>query len=137
MRDILIVGVILACLPVGLVAPYYGMLVYTWLSYMYPHTYAWGFAQTFPLAKLSALSAIIGTILAREADLSPLRRREPILMVMLWGTFTVSTAFAFFPADALNQWQDVSKLILMALLTAVLLTTQQRVRYFLLVVGLS
>jgi putative inorganic carbon (hco3(-)) transporter len=137
MRDYVIVGVILACLPVGLVAPYYGMLVYTWLSYMYPYTYAWGFAQTFPMARLTALSAIAGTILTRKVDFAPLRQRELVLMLLLGSVYTLSSAFAFYPQQAWNQWQEVAKLFVMGVLTAILLTDHQRIRYFLLLVALS
>jgi len=136
-RDYLIVAVILASLPVGVINPYYGILVYAWVSYMYPQMLGWSFAQTFPVAKLAALSTCAGTFLNRAADLTPLREREIIAMVLLWCTFTLSSVFAVYQTEAWRQWQDVSKLIVMSLLTATLLTDQKKTRYFLLVVALS
>jgi putative inorganic carbon (HCO3(-)) transporter len=137
MRDYLIVAFVVGSLPVGLFRPYYGLLVYAWISYMNPHLWAWSFAQTFPVAKLSALSALGGSALAGAASPAPLRYRENVMMLLLWGMFTMSTIFAIYPAQAWAKWQDVSKLILMGLLTSMLLRDRQRVRLFLLVVAFS
>src|SRR5437016_507926 len=118
MRDYFVVLVFVASLPVALVRPYFGILVYAWISYMYPHQLAWSFAQTFPGAKLTAIAALAGTFFRREGDSAPLFKRESIAMVFVWFTFTVSTFFSVHPDDAWIKWQDVSKLILMALLTS-------------------
>lgn len=137
MRDYAVVLILVAAFPVGLIRPYFGLLVYTWVSFMYPHMLAWSFAQSFPAAKLAAISTIIGTLVNRAGDTAPLRQRETAAMVLLWCTFTVSSVFAFYPEWAWDQWQDVSKVIFMAVLTSMLITSRERVRYLLLVIGLS
>ena len=58
MRDYLLVGFVVASVPIGLLVPYYALLVYAWISYMYPQMYVWGFGQTFPSAKLMACAAV-------------------------------------------------------------------------------
>src|SRR5574342_81234 len=108
MRDYLVISIILLSLPIGIIKPYFGILVYAWVTYMYPQELTWSFAQTFPVAKLAALSAFAGTFINRSADLTPFVKRENILMILLWCMFTVSTAFAVYPDDAWVQWQDVS-----------------------------
>src|SRR5438132_6232310 len=100
MRDYLLTFLILVNVPIGIVQPYYGLLVYCWVSYMYPHLLTWSFARTLPVAKLSAASALIGTLLVRTRDTAPLRQRESVAMALLWLTFTISTFFAFYPAEA-------------------------------------
>jgi len=137
MRDILVVGLIAASLPVGLIRPYYAMLTYAWISYMYPHMLAWGFARTFPGARLTALSAIAGVVITRSGDTAVLRQRENVAMMLLWCVFTVTTLVALNPVEAWPQWQDASKLIVMGLVASVLLTDHNRLRCFLLVVALS
>jgi probable O-glycosylation ligase (exosortase A-associated) len=137
MRDYALVGFILASLPVGLFIPFYALLVYAWISYMYPHMYTWSFGQTFPSAKLMALVAIFGAAINKDGDFRPLRRPESIAMMLLFVCFTVSTFFAIQPEQAWSRWQDVSKLVIMALVSSVLLTTQKRMRIFLIVVALS
>ena len=137
MRDYLVISIILVSLPIGIIRPYYGILVYAWVTYMYPQMLAWSFAQTFPVAKLAALSACAGIVINLAADLAPLPKRENIVMVLLWCMFTFSSVFAVYQREAWKQWQDVSKLILMSLLTSTMLTDRKKVRYFLLVVALS
>src|SRR5215831_16676983 len=135
MRDYIFILFIAPSLPIGFVRPYYGMLLYTWLSFMYPHALTWLYAEG-PWAKLAALSTIAGTVVHGAGSIAPLRRRESLLMVLVWCTFTISTIFAINPS-AWDKWQDVSKLILMGLLTSTLLTEKSRMRYFLLTIALS
>src|SRR5438309_11492641 len=113
MRDFLVIGVVLASLPIGLFRPFYGLLVYAWISYMNPHMLAWSFAQTFPVAKLSSLSVLAGIFLSGQFNLKPLHQRELKLMLLVWGTFSVSTVFAFYFNDAWTAWKEVSKVLLM------------------------
>src|SRR5439155_9833206 len=137
MRDYLIITVILASLPVGLFRPFYGLLVYAWISYMYPHELAWSFAQTFPVARLSAFSVMGGMLLSAEGNFAAVRQRENIWMLLLWVAFTVSSVFAINQIPAWNKWQDVSKLIVMSVFASMLLRDRKRVRYFLKVIALS
>src|SRR5215831_9608792 len=137
MRDYVVVFIIAASFPVAFMRPYYGLLVYTWISYMYPHMLAWSFAQQFPGAKLTAIATIAGAFFTREGDNRPLFQRETIAAMLVWAAFTLSTIFAFHPVESWNKWLDVSKVILMALLTSTLLTTEKRLNYFAMVVALS
>src|SRR5262249_24085532 len=98
---------------------------------------SWSFARSMPVAKLSGIGVLIGIVLQRCGDTRPLRQRENVLMVVLFVLFTLSSLFAFYPDRAWPKWQEVSKIILMALVTSTMLTDRKRLRYFLLVVALS
>jgi probable O-glycosylation ligase (exosortase A-associated) len=137
MRDYLLLLILSAAIPVGLFRPYYGVLVYAWISYMYPHELTWGFARTLPAAKLAALATAAGIVLTGSVNLKPLRQRENVLMILLWGIFTFSSFFAINSSLAWSKWNEVSKLIVMALLTAMLLTDEKRIRYFFLLIAFS
>ena len=137
MRDYLLTSFVIGSLPICLFRPYYGLLLYAWLSYMYPQSMAWSLGQSLPFAKSVAIATVLGTVLNGVGDLSPLRRRETVLMICLWSVFTFSTIFAINPNEAWPEWQDVSKLIIMALLGSTFLTDRKRMRYFLLVVAIS
>src|SRR5262245_19458558 len=97
MRDYLVIALVLASLPIGLFRPFYGLLVYAWISFMAPQELAWTFAQTFPVAKLSALSVMAGTLLNGAVNFRPLRERENLAMVFLLLIFTMSTVFSVYP----------------------------------------
>jgi putative inorganic carbon (HCO3(-)) transporter len=137
MRDILIISVVLLSLPVGLVEPFYGATVYAWVSYFYPHLWAWSYALTFPIAKLAALSTLGGMGIRRSWSLSPVKQREILLMLLLLGWFALSSLFAFYPAEAWNKWQDMVKIVVMAVATAMLITNRNQLRIILLVIALS
>ena len=137
MRDYILIGFVLASLPIGLIRPYYGLLVYAWISYMYPHLLTWSFAQSFPVGKFSAISAIVGTVIRQAGDTAPLRQRESVLLLLFFFSFTFSGFFAFYPDDAWAKWQDVTKIVAMAFVASTLLTDQRKLKYFLLVIAFS
>jgi probable O-glycosylation ligase (exosortase A-associated) len=138
MRDYVLISIVFASLPIGLFRPFYGLLVYAWISYMYPHELAWSFAKTLPFAKLSALSVMGGLLFAPSTvNMAALRQRENVYMLLLWATFTFSTIFAVYPQAAWYRWQDASKLILMSVLASLLLRDRFRIRYFLLIIAFS
>ncbi|MCI0720134.1 MAG: putative O-glycosylation ligase, exosortase A system-associated, partial [Acidobacteria bacterium] len=72
-----------------------------------------------------------------DGDFQPLRQRESLLMIVFMGCFTLSTLFAIYPGRAQPEWLNMAKIILMALFTATLLTSEKRLRAFFLVVAFS
>lgn len=137
MRDYLLAVVIIASLPIGIFRPFYGALLYAWISYMNPHLLAWSFVRTWPVAKIAGISTLIGATFQRDGDSRPLREPESVLMIVLFLIFTFSSIFSFYPNLAWSGWFNMGKIILMSLLTSTLLTDQKRLRYFFLVVGFS
>jgi putative inorganic carbon (hco3(-)) transporter len=137
MRDYLLAVFLLASVPVGLVRPFYGLLVYAWVSYMYPQMYMWSFAQYLPGAKLMAGATIAGAVIKGDIDVAPLRRPEMVAMMLLLLCFSVSTVLSTNPELAWPKWQEVSKVVVMGLVSSVFLTTQRRLRLFLIVVAFS
>jgi putative inorganic carbon (hco3(-)) transporter len=137
MRDYLILSILVVSIPIGLIRPYFGMLVYTWISYMFPHELTWGVARNLPAGRLAALSTVIGLVITRTGNIAPLVQRETIMMILLWCIFTVSSVFAFDPSLAWSKWTETSKLIIMALVISTLLRDAKRLRYFFLAIALS
>ncbi len=137
MRDFLIIAIVFLSLPVGVFQPFYGILVYAWISYMYPHMLAWSYAQTAPIAKLAALSVLAGIIIRRNGSLAALKEREMKCMLILFLFFTLSSFFAFYPDAAWGKWQDMAKVILMSFVISAFLTDRRKLKIFLIVVALS
>ena len=137
MRDYILVIVIVVSLPIGIFRPFYGLLFYTWASFMYPQMLAWSFAQSIPVAKLAVISFVAGLLLNRNGDTATLSKRETVTLIVLWGTFTLSSMFALYPEPAWDKWLDESKVIAMAIFSSAFITNRDRMRYFLLVIALS
>ncbi len=59
MRDVIITTMVFATLPYIFRNPWYGVLAWSWLSYMNPHRLAWGFAYDMPFAQIVAIVLLI------------------------------------------------------------------------------
>src|SRR5690349_4431346 len=65
--------------------------------------------------------------------------RDPanLLVLALWIMFLITTLFAFNQADAWLQLNKVSKILLMNFVTIILINSQVKLRFLLLVISLS
>lgn len=136
MRGLLLFLVIIGSLPYCLRRPWIGVLMFSWISYMNPHRYAWGPIRTFPIALVVALVTLIG--LALTDDRSRLTRDPAtVLMAALWAVFAFTTLFAFNETWAQYELNQVSKILIMTFVTIMLINDSGKLRYLLLVIALS
>jgi probable O-glycosylation ligase (exosortase A-associated) len=136
MRDYLVLLLVLATVPLALYRPWLGLLGFSWLAYMRPQDLAWGMAADLPLSKWVAAAVWLSLIL--RGKLNPFRR-SPITaaLLVMWTWLLVSCLFAEHRDVALEKFQDITKVILVALLTVVVVTDRRRFRTVLAVIGLS
>ena len=135
-RDILLTVVIFGSLPICLLRPWVGILVWSWIGYMNPHRLTWGFARNIPFAFMVAIAVMVGFIFTKDRYSLP-RTREVFLLLLLWATFFLSTLFAVYPQDAWEQLNKVSKILLMTFMTLLLLQDTKKVSMLLWVIALS
>ncbi len=127
MRDLVLFGVILAILPVAVVRPFVGVLLWSWISFMNPHMMGWSFVSAMPLAQMAFIATVIGCVVAREPRRLPLNA-VTVLLVILLGCMTLTSFTALNqPATVWAHWDKVMKIILGLLLTAALLTDRLRI----------
>ena len=100
---------------------------------MNPHRYAW---IEFPFAWITALAVLAGYLFTKDKDKIPMER-ETIIILILWAWFTLTTITALEPSVAFPTWEKTSKVLLMVLLTLPLINTKEKLRYLVLVIGLS
>src|SRR6185295_4391480 len=62
-RDLAVLAVVCGSLPVILLRPFYGLLVYSWLAFMRPQDMAWGASRGLPLSLWVATALGIGLVL--------------------------------------------------------------------------
>ena len=139
MRDYIVLAILLLSVPVALVNPYYGVLMWSWLAYFNPHRYTWGVAREFPVAIVIAIPTLIGAIFARKNR--HIFTRETVLLCLLWVWFAFTTlyvktvpAFAGHFAEATGHLEEVSKILLMTFVTILLVTSKEKLRLLLLVI---
>ncbi len=133
-RDVVVAVGLLASLPVCFLRPWVGILVWFLLSFFGPHKQSWGFARDLPVAQAVAVAVLLGILAMRGRKPFPWTR-ESTLMVLLWGWFTVTSVFAFYPEAAWDKWLQFSKVILITLVAIPLFDTPAKLRWLMLVIA--
>ncbi len=126
MRDILVVLLVFGALPFILYRPFFGVVVWTWMSLMNPHRLAWGFATTWPLAMIVAVTLLVSYLISKEPKKLPMTRE--VIVVMLFVVWMLTTTFySIRPDMAWVQWDKVWRIQLMIAVTIMLTTSRMRI----------
>ncbi len=127
MRDIAVTLLIVATLPYILKRPYFGVLVWVWVSVMNPHTLAWGFATELPFAAIIAALTLISMFINKDPKNLPF---TPVVIVFIAFVFwmNVTTILAIYPELVFDQWKLVMKIMLMTFVTLMLVKTKKHVQ---------
>ena len=141
MRDLLLFLIIVGSMPVSFVNPFYGVLMWYWISYFNPHRFTWGFAYNLPVAFMVAIPTLVGVVLAKKS-LRSLLTLESLLLIALWAWYTITylhargvPIFIGHMADANYEMDHISKIILMTIVMVVVVTSRQRLWAVMLVSG--
>ncbi len=126
MRDIVLVLIVAALIPVALKRPAVGALMFAWMSIMNPHKLTYGFAHDFPFALLLAGVTMVGFVLSRDG-------RKPFpksgltavyILMIVWMSITTLDAMGD-PAWVRDRWSFVMKIHIMILITMMLIRGRQ------------
>jgi putative inorganic carbon (HCO3(-)) transporter len=126
MRDIIVVGIVVAGAIAALRRPWIGVILWTWLSIMNPHRYTYGFAYGAPLAATAAGATLVGLFMTKDRE-SPFKSGATVFFALFIVWFTLSWLFGIDPSDDYEQWKKVIKVDLMILVTLALLRTKQHI----------
>src|ERR1700691_4233154 len=116
MRDFAIVLIVLGSVPLTLMRPQVGIIMWFWLSLMNLHRYAWGYAQEFRVALVVALATILGWLFSSDPKRPP---GSPVVIILGIFTFWISVAavLAIHPDVAIPKWEEYIKILLMTFVT--------------------
>jgi probable O-glycosylation ligase (exosortase A-associated) len=137
MRSLLVALLVFGSLPLIIVKPHVGVLVWSWIGYMNPHRLTWGFAYHFQFAMAVGLVTIAAWLFSREPKTLP---RHPLVLLLAifaaWISFT--TLFAAYPDHAHEKWDRTIKILLFnGFVTLGLITTRRRLDALIWVIVLS
>ncbi len=137
MRDILLTLTIFGSVPLILVKPHIGVLVFSWISYMNPHRLTWGFAYNFHFVLLIGATTILAWVISREPKRLPWSGITLLLIAFtLWISFT--TLFALYPDQAYIKWERTIKILLFnGFITLALMGSKERINALIWVIVLS
>ena len=127
MRDLLIMLMVFGSIPLIIMRPWLGIIMWCWLGFMNPHRLTWGFAYDFPFAQVIALVTMGAILISKEKKYI---KFTPLIGVwcawILWMCLT--TYFAINPDTTTRDFDRMIKTMLFAFLTILLINDEKRVR---------
>jgi putative inorganic carbon (HCO3(-)) transporter len=136
MRDLALVLSFVFFLPLAMVHPFAGVLVWEWLTVMNPHREVYGFALGQPFNLAVAVVTLGAWLLSREPKRFPPDAIPWLLLALaLWMTF--NSFFAPDPEWSWPLWERTMKTLVFVLLLIATVTTKARIHAMVWVLVLS
>ncbi len=128
MRSLLLCFEMLALLPIALVHPFVGVLIWDWISFMNPQQISWGIGSKLPWAVIAFVFTVVGWMVSpiepKKITVTPLI----VLMVLFVVGISVNLPFALSPlAVEYDAWLRTTKIFVFLIITAALLTNRHRI----------
>jgi len=136
MRDLLIALIVFGSVPVTLLRPHIGILVWSWFSYMNPHRFAWGFAQNLHVTMIVGATTILAWLISKESKRIPMTPLTVLMFIFLAWT-GITTLFALIPPSASEKLVIVSKIFAITIITLPLINSRERINALVWVIVLS
>ncbi len=96
----------------------------------------WSIGHSLPLSQVVGLCTIVGYLFWPEPKRLP-RQSEVILLLTLWGMYSISTFLAIYPEQAFVHYQRISKILLMVFLSMSIINTEERLHLLMRVIFFS
>jgi putative inorganic carbon (HCO3(-)) transporter len=135
-RSIIFTVAIFAMLPLALVFPYVGLLLWAWTSFSSIYRETFGFASDFTFNFYIAITTLIAWLISSEPKTLPNQPMPFIVMAFaLW--MSISTYFALDFNTAYPLWENHIKTLLLVLVLMAMATTKLRIQAFVWIIVIS
>nr|WP_295080134.1 putative O-glycosylation ligase, exosortase A system-associated [uncultured Roseateles sp.] len=125
MRDLVLGAVLLWLIVKAFKHPWIGIIGWTWISIMNPHTYSWRLSE-LPVAAAMAGSTLIGIFLTKDKITYFVSRESGVLMLfMLWMCITLP--FSVYFDRSFDLWSRVMKIDFMILVAMLVLHSKRHI----------
>src|SRR5712672_3408728 len=132
MRDVLVLMIVIGSIPLCVISPFFGAMMWVWVAYFNPHRFTYGMAYNFPVATVIAIPTLLGILFFRRVNRG-IFVRETILLLVFWVwiiiTYINATQVPLF-ADHVELAQfelvRVSKVLLMTFVLILVVTSKKR-----------
>jgi putative inorganic carbon (HCO3(-)) transporter len=127
-RSIALFLELLVLLPIVLLRPFVGVILWSWISFMNPHRLVFGgIALEMPWASIIFFATIFGCVLAREPKRFPVNA-VTVQIGLFLVLICITSLFALAPWENVEaKWELTFKAFLFLLVTAALLTSKERI----------
>lgn len=135
-RDLALIGFLLALLALGLRRPFLFVLAYVYIDTVSPQRLSYYLLNSVQLSLIVACLAFAGWLLAdRKAGLTVTARQGLMALLLVYTFYT--TGHADFPVDAQDKWDWASKALAFAIFLPFTLRTRLRIEALVLFLILS
>ncbi len=128
MRDILVTLVVFGSLPYIFKRPWFGAIMWIWISVMNLHSQGWGFARTMPFAAIIAGVAVVSLVLDKEKYRLP-KSPVTVVFILFMAWMSVTSIFAIHPDQVSEQWIKVYKIFGMNLVVMMLIVNRKHIEW--------
>lgn len=113
------------------------VLLWAWLSLMYPQRMTFGFAYDLPFAQMAAILVFVIFVVSKERQ--PYPRDNLAWLLVAWYLWMCLTSLVSFnvPADVFDYWTKVTKIYLMLFITLMMLRGREHIMLLVWVIVLS
>lgn len=139
MRDLVLFLSMLFYLPISVVSPAAGLIIWEWFGLMSPQRLIYGFAFGLPFERAIVLATLAGWLFSGERKhFTPDAVPWLLLAFFAWATFN-TMFFAPFPSFCWPHWNDMMRAFVPVFLGFVLLTRKVRIHglVWMIVLGLG
>lgn len=142
MRDYILFSTIIVLLPICVFRPWIGVLAWAWLGYMNPHRLVWDFAYGYPFAQMIAIATIGGTAwyaFRGRGMHGFFAGFELKALFLLWAIFSLTSLVALRQGYYMvwEDWDQITKVIVMVVLTTYLVDSEKKLRLLVLTITFS
>lgn len=134
-RGVLLYVLVIVAVPIALLQPFNGLLIYLWVSFGRPGDFVWR-EYTFDYAVWIAAATLLGYLIF-EMSRSPVRLKGMGLLILLWFWLAATSITAQIPTIAFPKLWEYSRVFVMAFLTYAMANSEKRIRSLLYVLAVS
>jgi probable O-glycosylation ligase (exosortase A-associated) len=136
LRSILVSMIVFGSIPAILVRPDIGVLVYSWVSYMYPQQLSYGFIRSMPIALIIGSITFVSWLISREKKIPSLNSLVILIIIMaIW--ISITTILALNYDEAIREWNLAIKVLAISVLTTILMQDRRRITLLVWVIVVS
>jgi putative inorganic carbon (HCO3(-)) transporter len=137
MRSIALFLELLVLVPIALLRPFVGVVLWSWISFMNPHQLVFGGAPDMPWALIIFCATMVGCLIAREPKRFPVNA-VTVQIVLFLVLISFTSLFALAPWESVEaKWELTFKAFLFVLVTAALLTSKERIHALIWIMAIS
>lgn len=139
MRGLVLLVVFFSALPLIFIrGPFWGILMWYWISLMNPQKVVWRVYADIPYSFIVAVATLLWWLLSQSEPKFPPINKTTGLLVILAVWISVTSILGTGPADQIyEKWQFAEKMLLMTIVAYTLTTTRLRLDQLIVVCALS